>query len=430
MDEVFGRDNFVGTVLWQKRYSRDNRPAIGAVHDFIHVYALDPDRWKKARNRLPRDSKTAKQYRNPNNDPKGPWRAIPIDAQGYRKNQMYDIVAPNGKVHRPTKGRCWGMLEDAFLKLVKEERIYWGKNGNAVPGVIRYLSEVEGLVPWTWWPNEEVGHNDEAKKEILDLFPDIEAFGTPKPERLMRLIIAVATNPGDVVVDCFLGSGTTAAVAHKMGRRWVGVEWSRDTIDAFAAPRLTKVVNGDDPGGITEEDEWGGGGGFRILDVAPSMFAEDDGLVVLADWAVGGELGEATAAQLGYSHEPQPPFVGRKGRTRLAVIDGLINADVVRLLLRSLGEKERLVLCGTAVDPEARTVLREARPGSTVRKIPASILADYQTRQRWRTPRARKTEPTESPVSPSNGQTRALKGTATPESTRRKRKQTSRQAKV
>lgn len=299
-----------------------------------------------------------------------------------------------------------------------------------MPGVVRYLSEVEGLVPWTWWPNEEVGHNDEAKKEILDLFPDTEAFGTPKPERLMRRIIAIATNPGDVVVDCFLGSGTTAAVAHKMARRWVGVEWSRDTIDTFAAPRLTKVVDDDDPGGITEEEEWGGGGGFRVLDVAPSMFAEDDGLVVLADWAAGGELGEATAAQLGYDHEPQPPFVGRKGRTRLAVVDGLVNPDVVRLLLRSLGEKERLVLCGTAVDPEARTVLREARPGSTVRKIPASILAEYQIGQRWRAARATTTEKVESPTPPTDGQTKALEEAAKPKSARRKVKQTPPRAKV
>jgi adenine-specific DNA-methyltransferase len=388
LDEVFGRDKWVATVLWQKRYSRDNRPAIGTVHDYIHIYASDPDRWKQARNRLPRDAKTAKQYRNPNDDPKGPWRAIPLDAQGYRKNQMYDIVAPNGKVHRPPKGRCWGMLEPAFLELVRQGRIFWGKHGNSRPGVIKYLSETEGLVPWTWWPHDEVGHNDEAKKEILELFPDFEPFATPKPERLMERIIRVATNPGEIVLDCFVGSGTTVAVAHKLGRRWVAVEWSRETLERFTVPRLTKVVAGEDSGGITESAKWEGGGGFRVLDVAPSMFAEDEGLVVLADWAVGGELGEATAAQLGYGFDPTPPFVGRNGRTRLAVIDGLVNPDVARLLVDALGDGERLVLCGTAVDPATRDVLRELRPGSTVRKIPASILTEYQLGQRWqpRTP--------------------------------------------
>jgi len=388
LDEVFGRNRFVATVLWQKRYSRDSRPAIGQVHDFIHVYALDPDRWKQVRNRLPRDAKTAKQYRNPNNDPLGPWRAIPIDAQGFRKNQMYDIFAPNGKVHRPPKGRCWAMLEPVFLDLVNRNRIYWGKDGNARPGEIRYLSETEGLVPWTWWPNDEVGHNDEAKKEILSLFPDVEAFATPKPERLMERIIAVGSDPGEIVLDCFAGSGTTAAVAHKMGRRWVTVEWSRDTLETFTGPRLENVVAGEDLGGVTEELGWEGGGGFRVLDVAPSMFAAEDEIVFLADWAVGGDLHETTAAQLGFEYQEEPPFCGRKGRSRLAVLDGLVNADVAELLVSALDEKERLVLCATAVDPETREALRKLRPGSTVRKIPASILAEYKRSHVWWQPRA------------------------------------------
>ncbi len=233
---------------------------------------------------------------------------------------------------------------------------------------------------------DEVGHNDEAKKEILSLFPDIEPFDTPKPERLMERVIRVATSPGEIVSDCFVGSGTTVAVAHKLGRRWVAVEWSRDTLERFTLPRLTKVVAGEDSGGVTKSAEWEGGGGFRVLDVAPSMFAEDNGLVVLADWATGGELGEATAAQLGYEFDPTPPFVGRNGRTRLAVIDGLVNADVARLLVGALADGERLVLCGTAVDPATRDVLRELRSGSTVRKIPASILTEYQLAQRWRPP--------------------------------------------
>lgn len=386
MDEVFGSSCFVATVLWQKRYSRDNRPAIGQVHDFIHVYALDPDRWKEVRNRLPRDAKTAKQYRNPNNDPRGPWRVIPLDAQGFRKNQMYDIVAPNGKVHRPPKGRCWGMLESAFLELAEQGRIYWGKDGNARPGVIKYLSETEGLVPWTWWPNDEVGHNDEAKKEILALFPDREAFVTPKPERLMERIIEIGSLPGETVLDCFLGSGTTAAVAHKLGRRWIGVEWSAETLEDFAIPRLSRVVAAQDPGGITERVGWEGGGGFRILDVAPSMFSALDGTVVLADWATNGRLSEATAAQLGFEYELDPPYVGRQGRTRLAVVDGLVSEAVVKLLIEALPADEKLVLAGTAVDPEAVIVLRERRPGSNIRKIPASILRSYRDAPRW-TPR-------------------------------------------
>lgn len=258
LDEVFGPSAFVATVLWQKRYSRDNRPPIGTVHDYLHVYAPNPDAWKLVRNRLPRDAKTAKQYRNPNSDPRGPWRVIPFDAQGFRKNQMYPITTPTGVVHHPPKGRCWGMIEARFQELLAAERIYFGKDGNGRPGIIRYLSETDGLVPWTWWPSDEVGHNDEAKKEMLALFSGRPAFDTPKPERLMERIVFVASNPGDIVLDCFLGSGTTAAAAHKMGRRWIGIEWSADTLDTYAIPRLTRIVQGEDAGGITESVAWGG----------------------------------------------------------------------------------------------------------------------------------------------------------------------------
>lgn len=383
MDEVFGRNKFVATFVWQKRTSRENRAAVGSGHDYILVYSpAGPIGWRDVRNRLPRSGAAPS---NPDNDPRGVWVSVPFTAQGYRKNQMYDIVTPTGVVHQPPKGRCWAATEPEYLRLRDdEERIYFPKSGSGRPRVKQF--DHKGLVPMTWWDASQVGDNEESKKEILELFPEVDPFATPKPERLMERIIHVATNPNEVVLDFFVGSGTTAAVAQKMGRRWVAVESSRETIQAFALPRLTKVVEGKDDGGITEGVGWEGGGGFRILDVAPSMFAEDEGLVVLADWAVGGELGEATAAQLGYEYEPAPPFVGRKGRTRLAVIDGLVNPDVVALLVRALGEQERLVVCGTAIDPDTREALREARPGSTVRKIPASILAEYQMTQRWTRP--------------------------------------------
>jgi adenine-specific DNA-methyltransferase len=181
------------------------------------------------------------------------------------------------------------------------------------------------------------------------------------------------------VLDCFLGSGTTAAVAHKMGRRWVGIEMSADTIATFALPRLTKVVGGDDSGGISESVGWRGGGGFRVLDVAPSMFEADAGLVFLAEGLTNGGLAEATAAQLGFEYEADPPFAGRKGRTRLAVVDGVVNEAVVRLIVAALPERERVVACGTGIDVEARPVLRELRPGSTLRKIPAALLDEYRS---------------------------------------------------
>ena len=389
MDELFGRSNFVATVIWQKRYSRENRKAIGFSHDYIIVYAkCGPQEWAQRRNRLPRDDKTAKQYRNPNNDPRGPWRVIPMDAQGYRPNQMYEVVAPTGKKFKPTKGRCWGFVEARYRELEAEGRIYFGKTGNTRPGILRYLSETEGLVPSSWWPHNESGNTDEAKKEILALFQDKEAFDTPKPERLMHRIIGVATDPGDLVLDCFAGSGTTAAVAHKLGRRWITSEWSAETVEHFALPRLERVVAGSDPGGITEAIGWGGGGGFRVLDVAPSMFDDDEGIVVLADWATQSALAEATAAQLGFAYAEDQPFVGRKGKMRLAVIDGLVSSAVVEVLLAALPADERLTICGTMIDDQAADELRKRRRGSRMRKIPASILAEYQQVMRWRPPLA------------------------------------------
>ncbi len=277
MDEVFGRQRFVATCVWQKRYSRENRGSIGDVHDYLLVYATNPEKFKEVRNRLPLDEKQAKIYRNPDNpserDPAKRWRSLPMTAQGFRPNQMYEIVSPTGKVHRPPEGRCWSMIESEFEKLRQKDRIYWGKDGNAQPGVIRFLSEVEGLVPWTWWPHEDAGHTDEAKKEANELFGGEESFGTPKPERLLRRVLTIASNPNDLVLDSFLGSGTTAAVAHKMGRRWIGIEMGEHA-RTHCLPRLTKVIEGEQ-GGISQAVGWQGGGGFRFLQLGEPVFEED-----------------------------------------------------------------------------------------------------------------------------------------------------------
>ncbi len=274
MDEVFGRRNFIASPVWQKRYSRENRGAIGDVHEYILVYGKSADRFKGSRNLLPLDERQAKIYRNPDNpketNPNKRWRGLPMTAQGFRPNQMYEIVSDNGKVHRPPEGRCWSMIETEFEKLRSAKRIYWGKDGNAQPSVIRFLSEVDGLVPWTWWPHEEVGHTDESKKEANVLFGADVSFGTPKPERLMQRIIHVATDPGDLILDSFVGSGTTAAVAHKMGRRWVGIEMG-DHAETHCKPRLDKVIAGEQ-GGISEAVGWQGGGGYRYYRLGPLAF--------------------------------------------------------------------------------------------------------------------------------------------------------------
>lgn len=271
LDEVFGRPAFVATVAWQRRYSRDNRRAIGPVHDYIHVYAPLGIRWKDVRNRLPRRDKPG-AWSNVDADPLGPWMTHSLVAQGGHGTpaQWYEIETPSGRVVAPPVGSCWRVTRARFNELVAQGRIWFGKDGGNIPRRKVYLFEAQGLVPWTWWPHEEVGHNEEARREMRTLFPDSEPFLTPKPERLLERIIRISTRPGDAVLDCFLGSGTTAAVAHKMGRAWIGIEVLRNTIEKYALPRLQAVVAGSDPGGVSSDYQWVGGGGFALARLAPA----------------------------------------------------------------------------------------------------------------------------------------------------------------
>lgn len=258
MDQVFGEPNRVATCIWQKRYSRENRGAIGDAHEYLLVYAANPDDFKERRNKIPPTEKQAAIYKNPNKDPKGPWRVIPMTAQGYRPNQMYEIATPSGMVHRPPEGRCWSTIESEFKKLLADGRIWFGKEGKSQPGIVRYLSEVEGMTPWTWWPHEEVGHTDEAKKEIQSMLGTQTAFDTPKPVRLIDRVLRIATKPGDLVLDFFAGSGTTAHALMKLNaedggkRRFILVSSTEATDDApdknlcrdVCAERVRRVVQG------------------------------------------------------------------------------------------------------------------------------------------------------------------------------------------
>lgn len=270
MDEIFGRKNFIAEVIWQKRTSRENRAAIGSSHDTILVYAsMEAKKWKQYRNLLaPND----KGYSNPDNDPRGLWRSIPFSAQGFRPNQMYTITSDTGVVHKPPKGRCWAATEPEFEKLRANKRVYFPKNGKGKPRIKAYPEEDDGLVPMSLWLASDAGTTEEAKKEILALFSEDDPFGTPKPERLMRQIISVASNPNDLVLDSFLGSGTAAAVAHKMNRRYIGIEMGDHAI-THCVPRLQKVIDGEQ-GGISEAVSWKGGGGFRFYKLGAPVFDE------------------------------------------------------------------------------------------------------------------------------------------------------------
>ena len=388
LDEVFGASNFIANVIWQKTYTRENRTDISISHDNVIVYAVNKPLWKKARNLLPASEAQRSRYSNPDNDPRGDWKSTPVHAKagkGRRKEQFFTVTLPSGRRVDPPPGRCWLYKRERYDEVVADGRIWFGADGDSMPALKKFWSEVQsGLVPVSIWPHGEVGTTGTAKNEVLSLFPNLTPFSTPKPEALIERIIHIGSNPGDVVLDCFLGSGTTAAVAHKMQRRWVGVEWREDTVRDFALPRLERVVAGEDRGGVTDRTGWTGGGGFRVVDVAPSMFEESDGVVYLSNWAVNGALAEATAAQLGFAYAPEHPFVGCKGRSRLVVLDGHVSAAVADLLAGSLGPSETLVICGTSVDPVVEERIQATAPGSTVRKIPASILTGYRLNYRER----------------------------------------------
>lgn len=270
MDEIFGRKNFVANVLWQKRTSPESRLSLGAAHDHVFVYGKNTDDLKL--NKLPVSEEQAASYKNPDNDPRGPWASTDFTAQGWRPNQMYKITTPGGAEYEPPGGRCWGNIEPEYLRLHAEGRMWYGKDGRSRPRVKTYLSEVQGISAWTWWTNKEVGHNQESKKEIIQLYGADDAFDTPKPERLLQRILELSTNPGDLVLDSFLGSGTAAAVAHKMGRKYIGIELGEHAV-THCVPRLQKVIEGEQ-GGISKAFNWQGGGGFRFYRLGDPVFDE------------------------------------------------------------------------------------------------------------------------------------------------------------
>ena len=283
MNRVFGEINHVATCVWQKRYSRESTSAIGDVHEYILIYAINISIFKVIRNRLPLDEKTRKAYTNPNNDPKGSWRLIPMNGAGLRPNQQYPITTPSGKIIYPPEGRHWSVVEEKFLSLVEQGKVSFGKNGDSQPGLIRYLSEVDGLVPWTWWPHEEVGHTDEARKEIQSIFGTQTAFDTPKPVRLIERILRIATKPGDLVLDFFAGSGTTAHAVLKLNRedagnrRFILVSNTEATADApdknlcrdVCAERVRRVITGY----RNKKGEWVEGLGGDLLATRGAGFA-------------------------------------------------------------------------------------------------------------------------------------------------------------
>ena len=312
MDEVFGRKNFVANIVWQKRTSPDFRAVLGDGHDNILVSSKNASLFREGANLLPLSERQKREYKNPDNDPRGSWVSRDFSAQGFRPNQMYRIVTPGGAEYYPPEGSCWKNVESVFLNQVKEGRFWFGKDGKGVPRRKNYLSEARGRQSWTWWPNEEAGNTQESKRESIALFGKAAVFDTPKPERLIHRILHIATNPGDLVLDSFLGSGTTAAVAHKMGRRYIGIEMGDHAV-THCVPRLNKVIEGEQ-GGISEAVDWQGGGGFRFYRLGAPAFDED------------GRINEdirfpVLAAHVWFS-ETSRPWIGEGVSPLLGIHDG------------------------------------------------------------------------------------------------------------
>lgn len=438
LDEEFGAQNFVAEIAWQKTYAPDNRATFTQMHDTILVYAVYYAAFKAVRNPLPRTAAQDAAYQNPDNDPRGPWKPGDFTAQaepGRRASQIYTLTTPIGNEFDPPAGACWRFTQERYQELLADDRVWFGPDGQGRPAVKRFLSEVtQGRVPTSWWPYEEVGHNQDAKREIGKLFPGTTPFSTPKPERLLQRVIQIGSNLGDLVLDFFGGSGTTAAVAHKMGRRWVTVELQEANAEKYLLPRLSKVVDGTDrggistsvervadgklPDGVTTEDakdfnsilnkvvklddveipanvlraikkatktrnettvNWSGGGGFTVAKIGPTMYEVDEetGEVYLSEAATNGVWSTAVAGQLGFRLDAQPPFVGTKNRMRLAVLDGVVASEDIEHLVTYLGQGERLTVVAKQVLPGAEETLSTLAPGSRLRRAPDQIIGGH-----------------------------------------------------
>lgn len=368
-DEIFGRGNFVANVVWEKSDSpRNSARQFSADHDHVFVFSKLPD-WIP--NKLQRTEEANSIYSNPDDDPRGPWLpGDPFANKPYSKG-LYTVKGPTGRSFSPPPGRFWRVSEDKLNELNLDGRVWWGPQGSARPSIKRYLTEVGDLVPRTFWKKDDVGSNRTSKNEMRDLFPGTSSFDTPKPERLLQRVLHIATNPGDLVLDSFLGSGTTAAVAHKMGRRWIGIELG-EHCDTHCLPRLRKVVMGEDPGGITQAVDWKGGGGFRYYRLAPSLLEKD----VWGHWVINpaynaAMLAEALCKLEGFDYAPSDTHWWQMGRSTERDFLCATTRELSRAELQQLSEevgpdRSLLVLCMAFQPGEWQNL--------TVKKIPLHVL--------------------------------------------------------
>ncbi|KFN37738.1 DNA methylase N-4 [Smithella sp. F21] len=371
-DEVFGRGNFVANVIWEKKFSPQNDAKwLSDSHDHVLAFAKNKEIWRP--NLLPRTDEMDARYKNPDNDPRGIWTSGDLSVKTYTPSTDYPITLPSGRVINPPESRCWVVSKEKFDELVKDNRIWFGHKENNVPRIKRFLSDVqEGAVSKTIWLRTEVGDNQEAKKEVKAIKDD-DVFTTPKPERLLNRIITLATNPGDLVLDSFAGSGTTGAVAHKMGRRWIMVELG-EHCHTHIIPRLKKVIDGEDQGGITKAVNWKGGGGFRYYRLAPSLLEKDkwDNWIINKTYNAA-MLAEALCKLEGFTYAPSDTVYWQHGysteRDFLYVTTASLTHEQLLQLSDEVGPDRTLLVLCTAFRG------RGDYPNLTVKKIPRQVLS-------------------------------------------------------
>jgi adenine-specific DNA-methyltransferase len=381
-DEIFGRSNFVASMVWEKDSGRKNDTDVSSSHDYVLLFARNRDVWRKTRNMLERSEDQLKRYKNPDNDPRGPWRqGADGTAKSGGESLLYPITLPSGRVVTPPSGNFWRFSRATFETAFAEGRVYFGKDGNRLPVIKKYLSDIQdGVVPKTWWPAEEVGSNQEARRDHLrKLLPDIEPFATPKPERLIKRVLEIATNPGDLILDSFAGSGTTGAVAQKMGRRWLMVELE-ETCHTHIIPRLKKVIDGEDKGGITDSIGWEGGGGFRYYRLAPTLIVNDRwGNPVINPEYNAAQLAEALAKLEGFNYAPSETHWWQHGHSSecdfIYVTTQNLSAEQLHALADEVGPERSLLVCCAAFHGVTASKAVERWPNLTLKKIPRMVLA-------------------------------------------------------
>ncbi len=372
-DEIFGRRNFVANVIWEKKFSPQNDAKwLSDSHDHILVYAKNKEIWRP--NLLPRTPEMDARYKNPDNDPRGPWTSSDLTAQEPFEYGLYEITGPTGIKFSPGNNRHWIYGKDKMKELIEDNRIWFGKTGRNKPRLKKFLSEVQsGVVSKTIWKREEVGDNQEAKREVK-VFNNEDVFQTPKPERLIERILTLASNKNDWVLDSFLGSGTTAAVAHKMGRKWIGVELGEHCY-THCLPRLKAVVDGTDQGGISKAVNWKGGGGFRYYYLAPSLLNQDQ----YGNWVISKEynpqmLAAAMAKHEGFRYAPDENCYWKQGRSTekdfIFTTTNLVTVEFIDAIHEEMLPDESLLICCKAF----QEACIDRYPNITVKKIPNMLL--------------------------------------------------------